>query len=153
MSRGGSRPGAGRPKGAGNKLDAEMLESAKKLGLEIVPGTSLHVLNMAYTGRLRNTPGSRLRVEAARAAAAYEYPRLTDNVNRDAPMTDAQEAEMLASVNPKVVASLLTGMVASNPDAKPQLVAWAIEHLGLIEKPASELQATAGGNVLPLVRH
>jgi hypothetical protein len=74
MSRGGVRPGAGRPKGS-RTIDANLIREAKRQGLEIA-GTSLEYLQMVYRGRIKN-PDPR-RIEAARAACPYEFPRLTD---------------------------------------------------------------------------
>lgn len=77
---GGKRPGAGRPKGAKNKRTKELLQEAEKSAAAIkrvVPNAfsgDAHSLLMA----IYKDPAHKLelRLDAAKAAAPYEKPKL-----------------------------------------------------------------------------
>jgi hypothetical protein len=68
MARGGSRPGAGRPKGAATRRTREIADAALEEGLTPLE----YLLNV-----MRN-PGldEARRIDAAKAAAPYVHPRL-----------------------------------------------------------------------------
>lgn len=69
MARGGKRPGAGRPKGTGNKVS----EAAKKKALEGGISPLEYMLDV-----MRDVSADRSeRMDAAKAAAPYVHPRLS----------------------------------------------------------------------------
>ena len=78
--RGGKRPHSGRPKGAKNKRTEELLQKAEKAAAvieTIVPGAfsgDAHSLLMAIYKD--PTKDDALRLDAAKAAAPYEKPKL-----------------------------------------------------------------------------
>lgn len=70
MARGGARPGAGRPKGARDKLAQEAAEAVKATGM-----TPLEYLTSIYQD---DEADEAKRIEAAKAAAPYVHPRLSN---------------------------------------------------------------------------
>ena len=117
MSRGGARPGAGRPKGS-RTIDTNLIREAKRQGFEIA-GTSLEYLQQVYRGSIRN-PDPR-RIEAARAACPYEFPRLTDaHVTHHSDTDSMSEEQLIAQVMSLLVApqnrELLVQAIQSAPD-------------------------------------
>lgn len=95
MSRGGARPGAGRPKGAVSKLAHEAIARAKTSG-ELPHEFLLRVARGEKVGG--KLPALALRLDAAKAAAPYFAPKLSyteaviDEQNDLASMTDDELA-------------------------------------------------------------
>lgn len=70
MAHGGARPGAGRPKGAQNKRTIEQVEAVKATGM-----TPLEYLTSVYQDE---SADEAKRIDAAKAAAPYIHPKLTN---------------------------------------------------------------------------
>lgn len=70
MPRGGSRPGAGRPPGSRNKRTEEQEKAIKESGL-----TPLEYLTSVYRDEAKEP---QVRMEAAKAAAPYVHPKLSN---------------------------------------------------------------------------
>lgn len=95
MAKGGTRPGAGRPKGSPNKASIARQQAVEASGL-----TPLDYM----LGRLRDdTLDDEARFEAAKAAAPYVHPRLASTelkgeliVNDVSPDPEKTETEWLA---------------------------------------------------------
>lgn len=132
MSRGGPRPGAGRPKGSKN-VDSRMIRKAKQEGIDI-EGTSLGYLQRVYRGQIKSPDPKR--IEAARAAAPFEFPRLTDaTLTHKNPLDGKSDEEFKELLRASIV------NVFTDPDWRDFLKTQAREQLGMIETP---------GNVVPL---
>lgn len=130
--RGGARPGAGRPKGS-RTVDQQMIREAIQSG-EDIAGTSLEYLQKVYQGKIRNADPKR--IEAARAAAPYEFPRLTDATIRTA-QTDVEKE--LEGKSPEERTQWRIEKFKTLFDAEPELKSGLAKALGLVEKaePAS----------------
>lgn len=127
--RGGKRPGAGRPKGS--RSVNTLVREARELGLETA-GTSLEYLQKVYRGDIRN-PDPR-RIEAARAAAPYEFPRLTDSTIR----TENAALEGWDDMSADEQKNIILAMV----EASELVSAWVLEWAKAKLEPKS--------NVIPL---
>lgn len=100
-ARGGARPGAGRPKGSKSKTGAAALqqlaeksEKVKKLlKTNVFSGTSHELLMLIYKDTELDIA---LRLEAAKAAIAYEKPRLSAvQMNANVAITHEEALERL----------------------------------------------------------
>ena len=89
MQNGGSRPGAGRPKGGANKINDEARKAALEGGISPLE----YLLSV-----LRDEDEQRnVRIDAAKAAAPYIHARLSN-------------VDMNAKVDAKAAVNILTGV-------------------------------------------
>lgn len=107
MSRGGPRPGAGRPKGSLNKRSAELLERAKESGDELPVDFLLRV-------QRNDKEDMRLRIEAAKAAAPFLHAKLS--------VKEETQFEDRDFLDPSELAGSLASLFEQNPQLYEQLM-------------------------------
>lgn len=114
MARGGKRPGAGRKRGGRNKRTAERIAAmndaaraaTEVLGDKAFSGDAHALLMLTYKNEALPL---QTRLEAAKAAIAYERPKLqaiehSGEIHRPRPLSDLSDDELLA-----IAASIETG--------------------------------------------